>query len=66
MVDKWTYNGRENKDTGRTVTYDTYDTTYTYIGGSTATIATQTVASCPANTAKLYRSGLLGRSGWMN
>lgn len=50
VVDKWTYNGRENKDTGRTVTYDTYDTTYTYISGSTATIATQTVASCPANT----------------
>lgn len=50
VVDKWTYNGRENKDTGKTVTYDTYDTTYTYISGTAANIAPYTAGSCPANS----------------
>jgi len=47
VVDKWTYNGRENKDTGKTVTYDTYNTTYTYISGGSTPIATTSVTSCP-------------------
>jgi len=51
VVDKWTYNGRENKDTGATVTYDTYDTTYTYVSGTSSAIPAYTATSCPPYTA---------------
>ncbi|MBK6801128.1 Tad domain-containing protein [Novosphingobium sp.] len=51
VVDKWTYNGRENKDTGKSVTYDTYDTTYTYVSGSADPMPSGIVTTCPPYTA---------------
>lgn len=51
VVDKWKYNGRENKDTGATVTYDTYDTTYTYVSGTSSAIPLYTTTTCPPYTA---------------
>jgi hypothetical protein len=50
VVDKWDYHGREAIDTGKTETYDTSDTTYTYISGTSAGIVPYNASSCPANT----------------
>ena len=51
VVDKWDYNGREPKDSGKTVTYDTYDTQYTFVSGSGTAIST-VATNCPKSTAK--------------
>jgi len=51
VVDKWTYNGREAKDTGQTETYWASDTTYTYISGTESWINEYNSTTCPANTA---------------
>ena len=51
LVDKWTYHGREAKETGQTETYDTYETNYTFISGSESSIVAYTATSCPANNA---------------
>ncbi len=50
VVDEWNYNGRVAKDTGKTETYQTYATTYTYISGSQTAIAAYNANSCPRNT----------------
>lgn len=50
VVDKWNYHGREAIDTGKTETYDTSDTTYTYISGTEANITSYNATSCPADT----------------
>ncbi len=51
VVDRWQYNGRVNKETGRTESYDILDTTYTYISGTQSPVASYPAASCPASTA---------------
>ena len=50
VVDDWNYNGRVAKDTGKTETYQTSSTTYTYISGSQTAIAPYNSNSCPRNT----------------
>ena len=50
VVDDWNYNGRVAKDTGKTETYQTQATTYTYISGTQTAIAAYNAASCPAST----------------
>ncbi len=50
VVDDWNYNGRVAKDTGKTETYQTTTTTYTYISGTQTAIAAYNAASCPAST----------------
>lgn len=50
VVDEWNYHGRKAMDTGRTETYDTADTVYTYISGTEASIAAFNATSCPADT----------------
>lgn len=50
VVDEWNYHGREAMDTGRTETYDTSTTTYTFNGGTATSITSYNASSCPANT----------------
>lgn len=50
VVDDWNYNGREAKDTGKTETYQTQATIYTYISGTQTAIVPYKAASCPAST----------------
>ena len=50
VVDDWNYNGRVAKDTGKTETYQTQATTYTYISGTQTAIVPYNAASCPAST----------------
>ncbi|MBX9645143.1 MAG: VWA domain-containing protein [Novosphingobium sp.] len=50
VVDQWDYHGREAKDTGKTETYDTASTTYTYISGTATSIVPYNASSCPADT----------------
>lgn len=50
VVDNWDYHGRVAKDTGKTVTYDTYTTDYTYISGSQNWLPQYTAPTCPPNT----------------
>ena len=50
VVDNWNYNGRVAKDTGKTETYETYATTYTYISGSQTPINAYSASNCPRNT----------------
>lgn len=50
VVDEWNYHGREAMDTGKTETYDTADTVYTYISGTSVSIVPYTATSCPSDT----------------
>ncbi|MBS3927876.1 MAG: hypothetical protein KGZ65_04890 [Sphingomonadales bacterium] len=50
VVDDWNYHGREAMDTGRTETYNTSRTDYTYISGSAGYITSYNAASCPTDT----------------
>ncbi|WP_374529666.1 pilus assembly protein TadG-related protein [Novosphingobium sp.] len=52
VVDSWDYHGRVSKETGKWETYNTYNTTYTYVSGTANGIAATTGTSCPASTAK--------------
>ncbi len=59
VVDDWNYNGRVAKDTGKTETYETYATAYTYISGSQTAITAYNATSCPRNTI-VWIQGLSG------
>ena len=50
VVDNWDYHGRVAKDTGKTETYDTYSTTWTYVSGSATAIPSYTAPTCPDST----------------
>ena len=51
VVDSWDYHGRISKETGKTETYPTYNTVYTYLGGTATSITSYSASSCPDSTA---------------
>lgn len=46
LVDRWSYRGRESTGTGQFETYETADTTYTYISGTRGADQTRTSFYC--------------------